>query len=174
MKWTTSLAMIALLIGTRCFAQTQTGPPAQGPVRPGYSIAVTGPAGPVKLSAPIGVVVTVTNITDGDIYWNSDIGKDSAYRAFKFFLTKNGREVATTFFHRKISGRQKPGDPHEVAGGSSITLAHPPGKMFEIPIDLERLYEITEPGLYALEVSRYDQLSKTTVRSNTLTLNIER
>ncbi|MGD0619529.1 MAG: hypothetical protein ABSB67_17920 [Bryobacteraceae bacterium] len=39
-------------------------------------------------------------------------------------------------------------------------------------INLARLYEITEPGAYTLVLSRFDDYSKTTVRSNTLTLNI--
>jgi hypothetical protein len=46
--------------------------------------------------------------------------------------------------------------------------------MFEIPMDLTRLYKITEPGLYTLKISRYDEVSKTTVYSNSLTLKIER
>jgi hypothetical protein len=45
-------------------------------------------------------------------------------------LTKNGTEVETTVFDRKITSRQRPGDPQEVQAGSSISLPHPPGKMF--------------------------------------------
>jgi hypothetical protein len=41
-----------------------------------------------------------------------------------------------------------------------------------VRLDLKRLYEIEEPGVYTLYVSRLDENSKTTVRSNTLTLNI--
>ena len=176
MSRSTAFGMIVLLIGVCCRAQTQHDAVAQTPIssQPRYSIALTGPTDPIKLGALIKVTVTVTNITDGDLYWDSDLGKDSAYKEFKFLLTKNGREVDATFFHRKVSGRQREGDPHEVSGGSSIVLAHPPGKMFEIPIDVTRLYKITEPGLYTLEVSRYDQKSRVMVRSNPLTLKIEK
>jgi len=41
-----------------------------------------------------------------------------------------------------------------------------------MPIDLKRLYEIKEPGVYTLDVSRFDEDSKTMVRSKTLTLKI--
>jgi|GraSoi2013_100cm_1033763.scaffolds.fasta_scaffold181637_1 hypothetical protein len=40
-----------------------------------------------------------------------------------------------------------------------------------MPIDLNRLYEIKQPA-YLLDVSRFDEDSKTTVRSKTLTLKI--
>ena len=45
--------------------------------------------------------------------------------------------------------------------------------MFTVTIDLKRLYEIKERGVYTLHVSRPDENSKTTVRSNPLTLKIE-
>jgi hypothetical protein len=44
--------------------------------------------------------------------------------------------------------------------------------MFEITINLKQLYEITEPGRYMLVVSRFDDYTKETVQSNTVTLTI--
>ena len=99
-------------------------------------------------------------------------GKNSVYKTFVVALRKEGREVETTFFHRKISGRQRRDDPPEVEAGSTILTTHPSGKMFEMKIDLTRLYQITEPGMYTLDLSRFDDYSKTTVRSNTVTLQI--
>jgi hypothetical protein len=80
--------------------------------------------------------------------------------------------VETTFFYRKITGRQRPDDPEEVWAGSYFPVLHPPGLIYQMTIDLKRLYEIKEPGVYTLEVSRFDQDHKTKVRSNTLTLKI--
>ena len=45
--------------------------------------------------------------------------------------------------------------------------------MFVFEIDLKRLYEIKELGVYTLDVSRFDEYIKMTVRSNSLTLKIE-
>jgi hypothetical protein len=39
-------------------------------------------------------------------------------------------------------------------------------------IDLKRLYEITEPGEYTLDVSRIEDGNKTTVHANIVTLKI--
>ena len=91
---------------------------------------------------------------------------------FTYLLVKDGREVETTFFHRKISGRNRSDGRPEVWTGSSILRPRPPGTIFVMPIDLNRLYEIKQPGAYLLDVSRFDEDSKTTVRSKTLTLKI--
>jgi hypothetical protein len=117
-------AIVGLFIGAQNIAQKRPDIETHrsAALHLSYSITLTGPTGPVRIGVPIEVVATFTNETDGDLYWSSGVGKDSVYRAFKFILTKNGHEAPTTFFHRKVSGRQEPGDPHEVAGGSSITL----------------------------------------------------
>jgi len=155
-----------LLIGLRCFGQTSPAP------QPVFSISVAPPAGPIHLGLPINITVTVTNVSSEEIDWRSDRSSDTVYRAFTVMLTKNGSEVETTVFDRKITGRHRTSDPREVQPGSSISLPHPPGKMFVMTIDLTRLYEITAPGVYTLVLSRYDDYSKTTVRSNTVNLNI--
>jgi len=124
------------------------------------------------LESPITVNITVTNASAKEIWWQWDRHKDAAYKAFTFLLTKGDHEVETTFLHRKITGRQRADDPVEVASGSLFPVTYPPGKMFSVTIDLKRLYEIKEPGVYALYVSRLDENSKTTVHSNTLSLKI--
>jgi len=174
MKWAKLFVVPVLISGPYCFGQTSRNVATKQPVPPNpvFSITVDPPAGPIKLGSPINFTVTVTNISDKEIYWESDRGKDTVYKAFAVLLMKGGHEVETTFFHRKITGRQRTDDSQEVETGSSISLPHPPGKMFVMTIDLERLYEIREPGVYTLDVSRFDEDSKTTVRSNFLTLKI--
>jgi hypothetical protein len=130
------------------------------------------PRRPHQVGVPILVTVTVTNISGTDAAWPSERGQNGAYKEFGYLLTKDGREVETTFFHRRITGRQRPDDPLEVESGSTILLLHPPGVMFRFKIDLKRLYEIQEPGVYTLEATLFDDYSKTKVHSNKLTLKI--
>jgi len=88
-------------------------------------------------------------------------------------LTKDGHEPETTVFHRMLRGTRRPDDPPVRSRGSKIVSLIEPGKSFELTIDLQRLYQITEPGEYILEVSREEEAgSKTTVHSNKLTLEI--
>jgi len=166
--------MVVLLLGSCCLGQTSPNAATEKSTSPAptFSIEVAPPVGPIRLGVPLNVIVTVTNISDKDIYWVADFGKDTIYKAFAFLLVKDGREVETTFFHRKITGRTRADDPLEVEHSNLMPFPHPPGKMFTMTIDLTRLYKITEPGLYTLDVSRIDDDSKTTVRSKTLTLKV--
>jgi hypothetical protein len=128
----------------------------------------------MNLGPSIVVNLTVKNITTMDISWRwrHETGDDLVYKAFHFMLRKDGREVETTFFHRKITGRQRDSDPQEIDDGGSVLIAYPPGIMFTSKIDLMRLYEITAPGQYTLEISHVSEDNKTIVRSNTVTLDI--
>jgi hypothetical protein len=174
MRWVSLFSIVVLLPGRCCQAQmppnTVTEKPASS--SPGFTINVAPPSDRIQLKAPIMVTVTVTNISGQDFDWASDRGPNGPYKEFGYLLTKDGREIETTFFHRKLTGRQRADDPQEVESGSSILIPHPPGVMFVFKIDLKRLYEIKEPGVYTLDVRRFVDYSKTTVRSNSLTLKI--
>lgn len=174
MKWPIIFGMFGLLAGNACFAHThlRTVNESSRSPRPGYSVTVAAPTGPIRVALPIDITITVTNIGTHDIWWQAEAG-DTAYKAFNVLLTKNGREVGTTFLQRKLTGRLRDSDPPGVVGGSSIVSAVAPGKSFMLTINLQRLYKITEPGLYTLQVSRYDEVTKTHVHSNALNLKIE-
>ena len=164
--------LFLFLVPITSFAQTQK-PPSHA--NPGYTISVAVPPGPFRLGAPIDVTITAVNVSGKDLYWDSATGVNSElpYKLFRVLLTKDGREVETTVFHRRIIGRRRPGDPPpEVESSGTILLPRPPGKLFDITINLKRLYEITEPGRYMLVVSRFDDYTKETVQSNTVTLTI--
>ena len=163
-----------------CFGSSQAslavGNESSASTSAGYTITLTQPTNPFSLDSTIRVIMTVKNTTHGDVLWRAvrgaDGDKDSWYPEFRFLLKKEGKEVETTFFHRKISGRQRPNDPVEVWSGSTILLPMPPGIMFKITVDLKRLYQITEPGQYTLEISRIAEDDKTIIHSNTVTFSV--
>jgi len=136
-----------------CFGQMC--PSTAAPTNPVYSVVAAAPKDPERLGAPIIINVTVTNISKGDAPWRAE-RPDPTYRAFRFLLERDGREVEKTAFHRKIRGEQRPGDPQEVESGSSFLSSVGPGKSFSFQVDLMRLYEITGPGIYALNVARFN------------------
>ena len=174
MHSTKLLAMVVLSCGSYCFAQPSPNSAngKQSSSAPVFSIEVAPPAEPIRFGSPINISVTVTNISGKEINWDLERTKDSVYKTFVVALRKDGREVETTFFHRKISGRQRHDDPPGMGTGSTILTPYPRGKMFEMKIDLTRLYQITEPGMYTLDLSRFDDYSKTTVRSKSITFKI--
>jgi hypothetical protein len=174
MRVLVSTLSMAMFFAQLCLGQTspKTASPSPQSSIPGFAIAVDGPTPPIHLDSPIKINITGTNVSGKEIWWQWDRYKDATYKAFTFLLTRGDHEVETTFFHRKITGRQRADDPVEVASGSLFPVIYPPGKMFTVTIDLKQLYEIKEPGVYTLDVSRGDENSKTTVRANTLTLKI--
>jgi len=174
MRWIKRIATAALLFGSCCLGQTSPNVTTQKPTAssPVFSLAVDPPAGPIRLGSPVSVIVTLTNITNGDIYFSILKNGYSKYMDFTYLLAKGGREVQTTLFDRTMTGRQLPDDPIEVPSGDSMLYPYRPGNVFVMTIDLKGLYQITEPGAYTFDVSRFDEYSKTMVRSKTLTLNI--
>lgn len=172
MRWPCIAGTLALLAGLSCFAQKGSEAPTQTGIPPaGYSITVSAPPSPISLGSPIEITITVKNIAGRDIPWRAEVGA-TAYKAFRVSLAKGGHEPETTPFHRRLTGNQRPDDPLELGPSSSIVSSIAPGESFTQTMDIKRLYNITEPGLYTLQVSRYDEATKTTVRSNTVTLNI--
>jgi len=165
-----------LLIASTCGAQTNPVRSTEPTSKPGFSIRVVLPVAPFKIGEPAVVTVIVKNNTNHNILWNSllSTSKDAPYLCCQFLLELNGKEVETTYFHRYITGRQKPGDPVKVLSGSYILLPKPPGPMFRMKIDLARLYKITAPGNYTLHVSRYDDFSRTTVHAIAVTIAIRK
>ena len=136
-----------------------------------FSIHVEEPLTSPEADAVINIPLTVANISGKDIYW-SYAKTNTPYKAFHVVLKKDGHDVETTVFHRKMTGKQRPDDPQEIEGGDSIALPLAAGKSFTWTIDLSKLYIITEPGQYDMYLSRFDDCSKSEIRSNTLTINI--
>jgi hypothetical protein len=144
---------------------------AQASLGATFKVTIAPPANPIHLDSPIEIKIIVQNISNTDSYWRSTLD-ETAYRAFRFSLKVSGKEPEATAFHRYLRNEQRPYDASKVAGGSSILSPVAPGHSFTFDVDLKRLYEITQPGTYTLSVSRFDEFTKTTSLSNTLTMNI--
>jgi len=109
------------------------------------------------LASLINVKVTVKNITDKEIYLGpSGVQMGWRLHGLRVLADEDGREVKTRL-SRKFTGRQRPDDPVACGLACFKVLPHPPGLIYQMTIDSKRLYEIKEPGVYTLEVSRFDQ-----------------
>lgn len=141
----------------------------------GYSLTIAPPTDQIRLGTTINITITVKNTSDSDIYWRAELG-NTAYHAFRFLLIKDGKEVESTRFHRMIRNEPRPDDQTEsaVGSGSSVVSALEPGKSFTLTIDLNKLYEIKQPGQYTITASRTEETKdgKFVVKSNAVTLDI--
>ena len=179
MKRLSLLLPVILLAGSYCAGQASSSGPATTQTvdgnSPSLSISIAAPTSPVHLGSPLNITATMKNIGAKRIYWDIFRGKDSPYMVFRIKLMKDGHEVETTFFHRKLLGQQRPGDPLEVESGSAFASHLDPGESYATTIDLTRLYEITKPGVYTLDVSFDNDYNdnKTWVHGKPVTLKIE-
>ena len=64
-------------------------------------------------------------------------------------------------------------------GKSSLVVAYSawnahvkPGATFEDHVDLTSIYDLSQPGKYTVQVQRTDAVSKTLVKSNTVTVTV--
>lgn len=178
MKWTKIFGALGLLVGFCCLAAFASPVGASQPSShsaAAISLVIAGPSAPVPLNWPLNVEVSVMNITNHAIGWSVPVStsEDMGYWGFRYLLEKDGHEVATTVFDRNVTNRQRPDDPVELPPWISLVrVLRQPGKVFGMRINVKRLYKITEPGTYTFHVSRYDEVSKTVVKSNTITIAV--
>lgn len=165
------VAALVLSAGGRDLAQSPSGNKKSPAPTSGYTISLAASEA-YQLGAPIKITITVKNVGENEIYWRAETS-NTAYKAFDVLLTKDGREVGTTAFHRRIKGKQLPDDPQEVERGGSVVTPMPPGASFDLTIDLATLYKVTAPGLYSVAVSRTEEETGTVTHSNKITLKIQ-
>jgi hypothetical protein len=173
MRICNGLIVVALVLGPCCFGRTPANQSTQATLKldPGYTIVVAPPSEPFRLQSTMNIKIQVT-VGEKEIYWRSEKG-DTAYRAFKFSLMKDGHEIETSLFHRRITNTVRPSDPQlDPGGGGSILSTLEPGKSITFTVDLKKLYEITEPGTYTLDVSRLEADNKTIVRAKPITFSV--
>lgn len=89
---------------------------------------------------------------------------------------KDGKEVETTPFQRMSTGRGQPSDSKLFprSHGDTRIFRYRPGVFWKVNLDLRKLYNITEPGQYAVTACRTEETKdgKVEVNSNTVTLTI--
>jgi hypothetical protein len=62
----------------------------------------------------------------------------------------------------------------QIRGGASVTLLDlKPGQTLKEACPVDKRYDLTQPGEYSVQASRYDYETKTWVKSNTITLTVE-
>jgi hypothetical protein len=169
-------AVIPLYFGLVCSGQSipNKAMPAIMSQRTNYTITITPPDSALSLNSPLLIEMYYTNITSSDIYMNITLCKNCTPQ--KILLTKDGKEVEPTAFHRMSTGRGVPSDfkdnrPDTI---SSHAQRYHPGVFWRFNIDLRKLYNITDPGQYTVTASRTEDSpdGNVVVSSNTVTLNI--
>lgn len=153
-------AFSTLLVAALGFAQPS--PPASIPPPP-FTIFASIPGDVVRAPSEILLEITLTNVSDQSIGIGVAFESPQWMRFGIDIRDSAGKTVAETEARRAARGG---GD----RGGPLIKLE--PGKVLHTEIILNRLYDLSQPGQYTVQVQRDDLTRGFVVKSNIVTFRI--
>lgn len=86
-------------------------------------------------------------------------------------MTKATRSPKTKYY-KNVRGERTGEEPLEIFKKNYITVGLEPGETVEDTIDIDKLYDISLPGKYAIQVRGENGGSKTELKSNILILTV--
>jgi len=164
--------MIVLLTAAWFCAVAYAGAETKAP----FSLTIGAVNSKVSAGSQIWILVALENISGHEI---------SVYREYTpdqggFVYTADVRDekataVPETKFNRRLQSHDTPEEfarePYVVLGsGGEQGLG--PGMRMTDRIDVSRLYDLSRPGTYTIQVQRLDLGSKTFVRSNKISVTV--
>jgi len=172
-QWRVVMALIPMMVYPLSGQQQGTASAA-----PGSPLAISLSTGTdqLKVDAPIPVVVTLTNISNSPVRLRLLGLPEGSYRRLRWrftLSTTDGHEIPKTPFHRAISGEHRPGDPAIDVDPDFLNYTLKPGMSDHTTIDVKKLFDITQPGLYLFSVEMPENAdSKIAIKSQPLQLNV--
>jgi hypothetical protein len=134
--------------------------------KPSFSIAINA-EDVVKADSNVPLDIILTNTSDkdmssGEILGGAELNYDIDVRGSK------GELAPETSFGRKLHHK----DPGFTLGGSVVAYHLKPGRTHETRSFLNRVYDLSQPGKYTIQVQRRDPGSNTIVKSNATTITV--
>lgn len=147
------------------------GPQGQKkPMPPTFTLTVRTAKPSVNSGEPVRIGVTLTNVSRNDISVEHDLSNKGEFFYSVTIQAGNGRAPRKTEYNHAL--HNEPTSTPMIVVSSLFNALVSPGKTIIEMIDLNDLYDLSEPGTYSIQVERTDPLSKTTVHSNKLTIVI--
>jgi len=153
--WVAGLTLLIAAIATgACLGQTS--PETKSPALP-FTVTITGPS-EIKTGVEVDVRVTITNTSNHDV------------SAGSFYV--DGVDTGYTYDVRDSAGN--PAQKKSIVMSGSIKFGRlKPGESAEEGTLVNRVFNMTRPGRYTIQVSRQVGDSKgTVVKSNTITVTV--
>jgi hypothetical protein len=136
------------------------------------------------------VTITLKNISDHDIYGAFAVTRTAAGETFHGIEIKNEKGVRAplTRYGHIAKGETPPADkPNQSQNqnasqgggsegspftGSVVSVTIPPGGVSRDAIIANKLYDLSQPGKYSIQVNKWDGESKTMATSNTIIITV--
>ncbi len=147
---------------------------------PTFSISIrtaTGNAAIVKVGSAVALNVVTTNTTGHNIVlWAEKADREQAGVTYRVDVSDiNGKPLPDTPLGRQVKNRTDiPNENHPTAfaGPTGEKLVLQPGESWPDTIILNSLYDFKQPGIYTIQVERFDSVSGTMVTSNAVAVTI--
>jgi hypothetical protein len=147
-----------------------------------FSITISMTPDVVKTGSEARLNIVYTNISDHkvDLLWIKGGASGELFGRIQIWDDR-GTPVGLSKFGRTLMGRdvtpQGPGPyylPRDYVGGMIGIMARRilPGKTIEDAIVLSKVHDLSLPGKYTVQVERFDEITKTFVKSNKIAITV--
>ena len=151
---------VLILYSTLCLA---AAPPQDAGVAP-LSIGISAPQDTVQSGSEVQIEVTITNTSDQNLRYRPlswpDVKED--------VRDSQGRPAPETAYGRELHARHI----RPTAGSFPGTRILEPGDNVRYRYPLTVIYDLSRPDTYTVQVQRQDPVTKTIVKSNTITVTV--
>ena len=153
---------ILFLAGILCLGLTGVSPgQPRGRDSTPFSIKIHTPRSVVKTGSALRVSVEIKNTSNADIHYGGGVPiVDPAVWDFE------GKPAHETALKRKLWSQSAP--------SLLVLLTLHPDQTYESTLEIGKLYDLTKPGKYNIQVQRRDLDTRILVKSNTITVRVRR
>jgi hypothetical protein len=140
-----------------------------------FSLNLKAPVGKVKLGTPVQVTITLKNISEHDVsIWRENATDQGGYVYRVDIRDKKGTKPPDTKMGKGFKGLDDPAQatrdtPTERSGGWIKLKA---GEARTEDVNVSKLYDLDQPGKYAIRFRHFDEETKAFVKSNTITVTV--
>jgi hypothetical protein len=137
------------------------------------SVAISAASDVVKLGSELRINVVVTNIASSKRILRRSSGKaEGEFINTVFVRDDHGNIQTKTKYHHVLKGENTGNGPQDVIRRSMISVPVEPGESVAEQIIVNKLYDLSKPGKYTIQVEHEDPDTKTNVKSNTIIVTI--
>jgi len=135
-----------------------------------FTISISTAQSSFKATREIRLQVIITNTSQQEIAVGNAGGEAAELSGYEIIVFDDkGNAPPETRYHKGVR-REDPNIP--VGTGSLVKVSLGPGQSLKDATILNRLYDLSKPGNYTIQVQRTDPETKTVVKSNIITLTI--
>jgi hypothetical protein len=173
MKLQRTILEIAVIAGTVFgLAQITIAQPTKQPEgKPAISLLLSANPQDIKIDESTQLGITLKNISASELSVGRLVAESDDFDYHVMAVDDKGVEAPTTPYYRYVRGKRLPGDPHFVPPSRMIVMLKP-DEVLKSQIKLDHLRLLDHAGTYTIWVERFDDISKSRVKSNTVTVTV--